>query len=403
MKTRFFISCFFVCAAILSFNATAATFVDDMLNAKNSDYKSYNNLTIQSYRPATALPDATSLTFANISKPVGSAVYLATGVEAVKAAVYTHVGTLVTRQPGDGAYMLGVFQSNIAETMQANPLQAIYCLQTYGIYTEAGGLKQASTDTTCYQFIPVVIPPQGELIGYGINIYYSFDGTRFTRAPMTDFSYNYDSNFLYCYEEYTAAVPRSSKMIKVEINDAYELPLTTGGMYKKEARYMTSIASVVFNGAKISLGPEKSLSDQPANEAIPPPDYVVPDMAESYAEQKAVKTKDEEDVEEDAEYIDSVKTEDTVETESSSKFSGTITSSSRERSSSSAKSRSQSTEASDSGEVPHAAREEGEARGESQTYNISRGQENSSFNRAVVAYIVVVSSAIVFVVVLPRK
>lgn len=412
MRLHFFLGCFFGCAAALMLHASAAGYTDDMTSAADGDFKSYHNLAEVSFRGASALPDSTALSFADTSRTVGSAVYTVSGVETVKVAIYTQSGTLVSQRPEDGKYMLGAFQRDMSKVLAGLPLQALYCPQTGGIYTEAGGLKQAATDRLSYPFGPVISPPQCERIGYGVNIYYSSDGGQFTRVPITGVNFSYDLDNQIFYEVYSAAVPSSAKRIMAEINDVPELPLAGGGSQKKERRQLTAVASVTLSGGGMSMGAPVA----PVTPVAP----ATPDSggaaagggtgsggagtAEQYASQKSSGSSAGGEKGAAAEYVDGAKTETPSKNGSSSKFSGTITSSSKERSSKS--SRQQSASAADSGENGEiSASQDGESddRGESIIYEISRKPEDSRFNGAITAYIIVVSGAILLVAVLPRK
>lgn len=390
MKVTAF-AAFFLCAvSLLCFSASAASYTDEMDGLNSDTVKQYSNLKRHSFGSgASVVPDATAAGFSG-DRLSAYAQYRAEGATSVTAAIYSNSGIFVSRDPeSPETYMLGAFRENMDFIAGKNPPQALYCEATNGVYTYEGGLKQMYMNmNNTYEFGGVITPPTGSVIGYGVNIYYSFDGQQFAGAPARMSSMNFDSANGYCYERYTAAVPGTAKYIRVEINDVSSVPLAGGGSRDKNKMARTALASVTITGDKLVLG-----EPEPGIAVMLPGGAQDAEKRDSSAERGALT---------EAERIAAAKAA-LGKWEASSKFEGTITSSSQSGRASSSKQERKS-----GGEVSASSGSETEEQSEiapeeTIVHNIRRASEKTGFNSGITAYIIIVSGAIVLLAVLQKR
>lgn len=375
----------------------ARTYVDSMTTVKSDNITSYANLDVHSFHASTSyiLPDPTAL---SISGGVysGHATYRATGATLVSASIYSQSGTFVSQHPDNSSlYMLGVFQENMDFLLSQNVTQALFCPATDAVYTYSGGLKQKYTDISSCFFGPVITPPSGGLVGYGVNFYYSYDGINYIYSPASQTDLKFDTSEMYFYETYAAAVPDTAIYLRVEINDVSTVPLAGGGTYPKDRALGTKLASVTLSGENLVLG-------------APEPAVII----------TVERSSDKEDSDKSDEYYDgeqsapdplSSASEATVPAanpvpgenakSSSSKFEGTITSStsSKNERASSSKQPPAIDESREATRDDTAPRETATSQEEAVVYEIARGnaEKNDAADTAINGLIISVSGAIV--------
>lgn len=387
MNIKVFAAFFLYAVFLLRFPVPAASYTDEIDSLSPDKVKQYSNLKQHLFSGgASGMPDTTTATFSGAGLSA-YAQYRAEGATSVTAAIYSNSGTFVSRNPENpGTYMLGIFRENMDFIAGQDTPQALFCEATNGVYTYEGGLKQMFMNIgNTYEFGGVVTPLSGSVTGYGVNIYYSFDGQQFVRAPARLSSLKFDTMKAYCYERYTAEVPESAKYIRAEINDVSSVPLTTGGFRDKGKSLKTALASVMITGNKLVMGePEPKIA------------IVLPNDAQS-AEEKYYSA--------DRELLAKAEKSETAKSgEASSKFEGTITSSSK---SGRAPSSSKPKKKSDTGVSAASSSETEEqseiAPDETIVHNIHRASEKTGFNSGVTAYIIIVSGVIVMLAVLQKR
>lgn len=379
-----------MCAAFLSAPVSAATYIDNMDSLNGDGVKRYTGLTEHSFSKAaaSAVPDATALTLSD-GRLVSYADYRVNGAARVTAAIYSQSGTFVS-QDNRSQHMLGVYKDNMEFSSFSAFTQALYCAETGGVYTREGGLKQMYTDLNAFYFGEIIDPPQVELTGYGLNIYYSNDGKSFARV-QAEYSYlAYSASYACCVESFTAQVPATAKYVRVEINDFAAAPIESGGSYAKDKRLRTALASVTISGAALTAGePEPGMS-------LPSGGAPQSGASGGYYSAKTDTSKPEASVKADAEG----RTEKTKEP--ASKFEGTITSSSKAERSSSKPEATARAASSESGAASVSSAEEIPP-DETIVYDIRRPGEKTGFDKGVTAYIIIVSGVILALAVLPKR
>lgn len=390
MKMTAFAALFLYGVVSLCVSASAASYTDDMDGLNTDAIKQYSQLSQYSFgRGESAVPDATAATFSG-GQLSAYAQYRVGGATSVVASIYSRCGTFVCQSPdAPGTYILGIFRENMDFVMAGNPVQALYCASTNGVYTYEGGLKQMYMDVNgvCY-FGGAITQPAGDVIGYGVNIYYSADGRQFFRAPSKMTYLKSDDG--YCYERYTAAVPEAAKYVKVEINDVSSVPLAGGGARPKDKKSQTALASVTITGDKLVMG-----EPEPAAAAM------LPGMFADGNYYSAVRD-DSKDVPDEAGKSEAAKAS-AKSGEASSKFEGTITSSSKSERAPSSKAEKKS--AVETAEPTSAAPSEQANIPPDQTIvnHIQRAAGGTGFNGGVTAYIIIVAGAITALAVMQKR
>jgi hypothetical protein len=204
--------------------ALAATYTDDMANIYADRFREPFNMRYHFFEGA--VPDYSTLTPAG--KGPAYIDYRVTDATDVTVYFYSRNGTFVKFDEELGRFRMGVYRQDMGIQEGQPPLpQALLCPASGEVYTLEGGLKWLVYDDFSGRYYfeeqPGRPPPQGEPLGYGLNIYHSADGTVFTRAHAELSYLYYDINTSIVYETYKAKLPVQAKHIRVALNEMEKL------------------------------------------------------------------------------------------------------------------------------------------------------------------------------------
>jgi hypothetical protein len=261
----------------VNLHAFAATYVDDMAELWNTDYKNYQLLSSpQSPEDLAKMVDNTAFTFASHSSPSGWVDYRVTGAERITVTLYSHTGAFA--QPvGGGRYILGIQNENGGDLSSTTQNRALYSHSHQGVYARINGvLHQAYCDGKRYYFEPTTNSP-ADLIGYGVNIYVSDTGSGYRRLPLTTQNFSYTTGDIFSSEILSAKLPAGTAFIRVELNDVNKFPPTApaeADVPKPPSRF-NALASVALTGDHMVFGiPAPVLTrpypTEPTEETEPP-------------------------------------------------------------------------------------------------------------------------------------
>jgi hypothetical protein len=155
--------------------------------------------------------------------------YTVSGATDVTVYFYSRFGTTVKYDDEEELkkYRMGAYGPSIGLMQGHAPLpQAMLCPVSGEVYTLEQGLKWLVLDRIeryVFEEKPDHAKPQGEPLGYGVNIYHSEDGKSFTRAQASNSYLWRDDNTSLYYEAYVAKVPQQAKHVRVTLNEMAKL------------------------------------------------------------------------------------------------------------------------------------------------------------------------------------
>lgn len=201
------------------------SWVDDC-DSTASPYVVYQNLQptdrLAQMTGFDSLPDTTGLTLTH-PEYLGRAIYNVQGESTFTLCLFSPGGTFASQ--GDNGWERGY----LGDTLE-NPQRLCYDSQKGRIFlpTDEGDLTYCySSADFSYGFYPVRESLSRDE-WYGVNLSYSFDGTRFTPIPPSSYTMTrYDSSFGSClfYETYTLTLPSNASHIQVELREIPTVPV----------------------------------------------------------------------------------------------------------------------------------------------------------------------------------
>jgi hypothetical protein len=325
--------------------AYAATYTYEMANVYVDHFRKPVNLRYRYF--GDNAPDYSALT--PIGKGPAYIDYAVDGATDVTVYFYSRFGTRVTYEKGNekgtGRYRFGVYARGTGLTEGQAPLpQAMLCEGSGEVYMQENGLvKWLVCDEPYGQYYfdenTQHAPPQGTL-GYGVNIYHSEDGVKYTRAQAANTYLWFDSYLSLFYEAYSAKVPQQAKHIRVTLDEMANLqhkgetkprgydPNTTLG----ETGLALAAVSVYGDSLVVGVPDPIVLPEFPWEDYVRPPEVpertIVYEYAErpgdesSSGERDPPKEETEEKLEEAPPILDEA--QETEPRGASSKFTGTI-------------------------------------------------------------------------------
>lgn len=262
VKLMFTLMIIFVLQGTLLMHGWALTYTDDCASTTVDGVKQYQSLTTASLA-GNSLPDTTALSPSGSS---GYAVYRVSGAERVTVGLYTPSGSFV--QEYNSMLVQGTLDGSAAST------QALYSVSEDAVYARYGGeyykmhmknsvmrvmLRPGDVGYTGSGSIP------GDLVGYGANVYVSANGNSWSRISLS-YVRQTICNSYHFYEELTGSIPSGSTYIKVEVNSVQSIPNVGGGSVVVARK--NSLASVAISGVSLVTGESQIQTDTNANTGL---------------------------------------------------------------------------------------------------------------------------------------
>ena len=252
-------------------------FVDDFSSAQNTDAASYQNLSAvspdSSSSPIDALnwPNAPDKTFCNLpsSNIVGSALYQIRGAQTLEVAVYSRKGTFSTYSKELDAYTLGYFAA--ADPSLARK-EMLLSPSTGGVYIRMeDGLARLTGVKGGKAFLPTAEHPE-DLVPYGLQVYAgkSQGNLRLlipTRKKDKEAQFSRPGTTSQYYDVFSYTLPAGCDCVRLVLRDYTSFPMEDGAMRPNTVPAPLRLASAVFSGDAISVGP---LVQEPSS-SVPSP------------------------------------------------------------------------------------------------------------------------------------
>lgn len=245
----------------------AATYRDDMESITATKYRSCTNLI--NFSVAGGAGDNSCLAVANPNMPIGSVTYKASGAQSVNVCYYLSTGTTVFRSR-DGDYILsdsyggadGLYPTQITPKFSRGNNRVYISVDENHYYLTYDNIKG-------YIFKQVETLP-GDLVNYGVTVYYSTNETDFKPASIRKTASQPHPNAGFYSESVTAIIPAESKLITIEINDISGIESFSGNQhYTKDIETMPKLASAEIAGEELIMGEKEKII--PKEELKEPP------------------------------------------------------------------------------------------------------------------------------------